>query len=198
MTLGEGLDSPAVDYWALGVILFELVAGSTPFEGSTPYEVFEKIRNLEIPWKELVDEEGNDILSADLKDLLVSLLNPDPSERLGVDSIEDIKSHPYFKDIDWKHIRESKPPFSAHAEDKTEKYQNETDKLKNELESVNPRVKTRKQGFHFGGNDSDVEFMRKDILLMENHRASFCKKVDIMSKNHRKFSLLHSTIHDFK
>lgn len=49
MTLGKGLDKPAVDYWALGIILFELLTGSTPFDGDTPEEMFENIRNNKVP-----------------------------------------------------------------------------------------------------------------------------------------------------
>lgn len=50
MTLGKGLDKPAVDYWALGVILFEMLIGCTPFDGDTPEEMFENIRGNKVPW----------------------------------------------------------------------------------------------------------------------------------------------------
>lgn len=50
MTLGKGLDNPAVDYWALGVILFEMLIGCTPFDGDTPQEMFENIRQNKVPW----------------------------------------------------------------------------------------------------------------------------------------------------
>lgn len=50
MTLGEGLDNPAVDYWALGVILFEMLIGCTPFDGDTHQEIFKNIRANKVPW----------------------------------------------------------------------------------------------------------------------------------------------------
>ena len=50
MIKGQGLGKPAIDYWALGVILFEMVVGCTPFSGETPQELFEKIKENKPPW----------------------------------------------------------------------------------------------------------------------------------------------------
>jgi serine/threonine protein kinase len=53
MTIGKGLDKPTVDYWALGIILFELLTGCTPFDGDSPEEMFENIRSNKVPWDQL-------------------------------------------------------------------------------------------------------------------------------------------------
>lgn len=97
MLEGRGLDRPTIDYWALGVILFELLIGIPPFNADTIDKVFSNIKNYKIPWEDIVDEEGEEIISADAKNLVLSLLNPDPNKRLGAVSVQDIKSHPFFQ-----------------------------------------------------------------------------------------------------
>ena len=60
MIRGEGLSNPAVDYWALGVILFECLIGVMPFSGETPDEVFEEITKNRVPWDDIPVGYGED------------------------------------------------------------------------------------------------------------------------------------------
>ncbi|EGC34683.1 hypothetical protein DICPUDRAFT_34584 [Dictyostelium purpureum] len=91
--------SPAVDFWALGVVLFELITGSTPFIGDTPEEIFDSIlsRNTE-----------EVIIPKDANDLITKLLDPNPATRIGS---KDIKTHPYFNDIDWENLKSTPPSW---------------------------------------------------------------------------------------
>lgn len=92
----KGLDQPAIDYWALGVIFFELIVGIPPFNAQTVDEVFSNIKNHKIPWADLVDEDGEEAVTPEAKDLIMSLLNPDPLKRLGSQAVSDIKNHIFF------------------------------------------------------------------------------------------------------
>jgi serine/threonine protein kinase len=51
--IGKGADTYAVDWWALGVLMFEFIVGIPPFNGDTIDEIFENISGLRIPWDSL-------------------------------------------------------------------------------------------------------------------------------------------------
>ncbi|CAG9317342.1 unnamed protein product [Blepharisma stoltei] len=75
-----------VDIWAVGVTLFYMLEGKTPFNGRRLIDLYEAVKNQEV----VVPEKYND----DLKDLILKMLNKDPDQRA---SIEQIKSHPWVK-----------------------------------------------------------------------------------------------------
>ncbi len=77
LLLGTG-HGPEVDWWALGAILYEMVAGIPPFNAPTPEEIFENILDRAITWPD--DEED---MSMECRDLIDKLLQPNPMKRLG-------------------------------------------------------------------------------------------------------------------
>ncbi|ORX91060.1 serine/threonine protein kinase 15 [Basidiobolus meristosporus CBS 931.73] len=96
---------PAVDWWALGVCLFEFLVGYPPFMDETPEAIFKNILNHAIDWP----PEG--ILSDSAKDLISKLLTVDPEVRLKSEGIYRVKKHPFFDGINWDNMREHEPPF---------------------------------------------------------------------------------------
>jgi serine/threonine protein kinase len=93
--VGRGYDK-SVDWWSLGVLLFEMLTGGTPFK----YKKEKRIdHNM---YMRPVDIKNNKELSEDAKHLIQSFLKFDPSERLNNPQL--IKSHPFFKGINWDHI----------------------------------------------------------------------------------------------
>eukprot|EP00339_Tiarina_fusa_P016014 CAMPEP_0117007500 /NCGR_PEP_ID=MMETSP0472-20121206/7360_1 /TAXON_ID=693140 ORGANISM="Tiarina fusus, Strain LIS" /NCGR_SAMPLE_ID=MMETSP0472 /ASSEMBLY_ACC=CAM_ASM_000603 /LENGTH=220 /DNA_ID=CAMNT_0004709291 /DNA_START=1619 /DNA_END=2278 /DNA_ORIENTATION=+ len=104
--LGLGHSYP-VDWWALGILLYEFLVGITPFTGQTVQEIFENIITGDIRWPE--DPED---MPEDAKDLITKLLCADPSERLGANGADEVKQHPFFHDINWDSLlTDSVPPF---------------------------------------------------------------------------------------
>ena len=89
----------AVDWYLLGTLLYEMIIGIPPFYSKDRNELFYNIKKgkLRVP-------AG---LSQECKNLMRDLLQKDPSKRLGsVNDSEDIKSHEFFKGIDWKIVFE--------------------------------------------------------------------------------------------
>ena len=96
----------AMDWYLLGVVLYELLIGIPPFYAETKEELFHNIEHgkLKIPSS----------LSHSAKDLLIGLLQRSPHKRLGYSKgAEEIKSHPWFFDIKWDEVlqRRLKPPM---------------------------------------------------------------------------------------
>ncbi|KAJ3217237.1 Serine/threonine kinase [Dinochytrium kinnereticum] len=97
----------AVDWWALGVLIYEMLLGQSPFKGDDEDQIFEAILEDEVLYP--VN------MAKDAVSLLQKLLTKDPLKRLGsgkTDS-EEIKRHPYFKGVIWEDvlIKKNPPPF---------------------------------------------------------------------------------------
>ena len=90
MGIGYG---PAVDFWAVGAILYELIVGIPPFNAETPQEVFENILSRRLFWPDDISEPAQDLIDR--------LLTLDHTKRLGCSGAEEVKSHPFFEGIDW-------------------------------------------------------------------------------------------------
>jgi len=95
------------DFWALGCIIYQLLAGRPPFKGNNEYQTFQKIIKMEYD----LPDEIPDVA----KDLIKKLLVEDPNHRIGADTpegggYEALKSHPFFEGIVWKDIHLQTPP----------------------------------------------------------------------------------------
>lgn len=85
----------AVDWWALGILLFEMLVGYPPFYDESPYKIYEKILEGTIQFPNWVDPKA--------KELIRGLLSLDKSKRLGnlKRGVQDIKRHQYYTGVDW-------------------------------------------------------------------------------------------------
>ncbi|KAL2916396.1 cytochrome c oxidase subunit 1 [Polyrhizophydium stewartii] len=106
----------AVDWWALGILIFEMLAGYPPFFDDNPFGIYEKILQGRIVFPPHFDPEA--------KDLIKKLLTPDRSRRLGnlKDGADDIKDHKWFQGVDWqallnRQIRAPIVPVCTHPGD---------------------------------------------------------------------------------
>lgn len=100
------------DIWALGIMIYQMYYGKTPFKEKTNYLIFRKIEQMKIDFspKIPVPEEA--------KDLILKILVKEPENRLGAGEegseydIMHLKNHPYFKGIDWDNLHNLTPPNS--------------------------------------------------------------------------------------
>ena len=96
----------AVDWWTLGILIYEMLFGTTPFKGSNTNETFCNILKNDV-----VFPNTNDI-SRNCKDLIKKLLLKNENKRLGSKmGAADIKSHPFFKKVQWSFLRNQEPPL---------------------------------------------------------------------------------------
>jgi len=97
----------AVDWWALGVLVYEMSAGYPPFFADQPIQIYEKIVSGKVRFPSH--------MSSDLKDLLRNLLQVDLTKRYGnlKNGVDDIKTHKWFTATDWIAIyqRKVEAPF---------------------------------------------------------------------------------------
>ncbi|KAK4480409.1 hypothetical protein RD792_013482 [Penstemon davidsonii] len=102
---GEGHGN-GVDWWTLGVFIYELFYGVTPFRGMDNEFTLANIvaRGLDFPKEPTV--------AATAKDLITQLLNKDPTKRMGsMMGAAAIKHHPFFEGVNWALLRCTKPPY---------------------------------------------------------------------------------------
>ena len=96
----------AVDWYLLGVLFYEMLIGITPYFTGRKEDIFHNIEYGELKIPNFVSPEAAEILRR--------LLERDPSKRLGgsIKDAQEIKEHPYFKDVDWDKVynKQIKPP----------------------------------------------------------------------------------------
>ncbi|KAI9443364.1 AGC/Akt protein kinase [Lactarius indigo] len=94
-----------IDWWTLGVLLYEMLVGLPPFYDEITDKMYEKILRDPLVFP--------DEVAASARSILTGLLTRDPAQRLGVNGAEEIKRHPFFEKIDWQRLAQKKiqPPF---------------------------------------------------------------------------------------
>ncbi|XP_075910577.1 ribosomal protein S6 kinase 2 beta-like isoform X2 [Petromyzon marinus] len=97
----------AADWWSLGVLMFEMLTGTLPFQGRDRKETMAMILKAKLGMPQF--------LSSDAQSLLRNLFKRNPTNRLGAgpDGVGEIKRHPFFSTIDWNKLyrKEIHPPF---------------------------------------------------------------------------------------
>lgn len=160
-----------VDFWSLGVLIFEMCCGWSPFYADNTQQMYKNIAFGKVRFpKEVLSPEGRSFVKG--------LLNRNPKHRLGaINDARELKAHPFFQDIDWTLLRAKNipPPFKPHISSETDtsnfdpEFTNEsTSVLKKHMEMastpLSPGVQANFKGFTY------VDDSAMDDHFSKSHR----------------------------
>lgn len=108
--LDESGYTKMVDFWSLGVLIFEMCCGWSPFYADNTQQMYKNIAFGKVRFpKEVLSPEGRSFVKG--------LLNRNPKHRLGAfNDARELRAHDFFKDLDWDNLKEKRipPPFVPH------------------------------------------------------------------------------------
>ncbi|XP_061724871.1 microtubule-associated serine/threonine-protein kinase 3 [Cydia pomonella] len=109
--LRQGYGKP-VDWWSMGIILYEFIVGCVPFFGDTPEELFAHTVNDDIEWP----SEEDFPIAVEARAIITELLARNPRDRLGTGGTHQVKEHVYFYGLDWNNLLRRKAEFIPQLE----------------------------------------------------------------------------------
>ena len=160
----------AVDWWSLGTLLFEMIAGLPPFYDRNRQAMYRKI--LEAPL------EPPAFMSAEAADLCAKLLVREPTARLGYNGGAEVKRHAFFRNIDWARLErvELEPPWKPVVRDAADT-RNIAAEFTNEPAAVTPSPMGSRLRDMTGGSTppsfQDFTFTHQSTLDGQTYRVSF-------------------------
>ncbi|EGR29371.1 protein kinase domain protein [Ichthyophthirius multifiliis] len=96
--IGKKGHNKAVDWYQFGILAYELMVGQPPFNQLNRQELYYYIQNKEVKFPSYLSENAKNLISA--------LLHKNPEERLGKGGSQEVKQHPFFKQINWFDIKQ--------------------------------------------------------------------------------------------
>lgn len=116
MLIGNGHDF-TVDWWALGILIFEMIVGIPPFFHRNKHRMYYLIRESPVSFPDPVRHRIE--VSPQAQDLITKLLHKDRQNRLGANGVDEILAHPWFADLNLDALvaKQLTPPYVPQTKD---------------------------------------------------------------------------------
>lgn len=191
--LDEAGYTKMVDFWSLGVLVFEMCCGWSPFYADDTQQMYKNIAFGKVRFP-------RDTLTTEGRNFVKGLLNRNPRHRLGAtDDAEELKRHPFFADIDWEALtrKQIAPPFKPKlkSETDTSNFDPEFTNALNGASSLNARAAALAAGMDTStplspgmqANFKGFTFV-DESAMEENFRGRSSRDSDIDDDSHDKSS----------
>ena len=158
-----------VDYWAIGIIIYELFTFKVPFEADNQEETKQNIINYNINWNPIYSEEVakhyKDYIDSAI-DLIKKFIFYNPSQRWADNDFEKIKSHDFFKGFDWANIKSIRNSAVLTY-------------LKKLVEKNNQKIKEFNKG---NGGENNTNIICEENLTYDEDNKKFSQRIDNLQK----------------
>ncbi|OZJ02000.1 hypothetical protein BZG36_04726 [Bifiguratus adelaidae] len=173
----------AVDWWTLGILMYEMMTGKTPFKGANRNATFANILRIDVHFPESNGYSAP--MSTNCKSLIRRLLNKDEHKRLGSRAgASDIKNHIFFRNINWALLRNTPPPIIPAPSNGVDavNFRPLQESLSLDLDAderislgkddKNPFEKFSSVTLHHDGEDEDIGYSTGDLRLSPTETLS--------------------------
>ena len=173
----------AIDYWAIGVLIFDLFSFSLPFEAPNQEELKNNIINMKIDWSKLINDEVKNIYGNinSAIDLIKKFLKENPLDRWGDKNLDEIKNHNFFEGLNWDDIEHIK---NESIKEYVKKQTNDNNnKIKQRLLKEKNKEKNKEKGEKDEFKTEDGYPLEIEINLTESEeKYFFTERYDNLSK----------------
>ena len=157
MIRGHGHTS-AVDWWTLGILIYEMIFATTPFKGSNRNMTFSNVLKIDVSFPDSYHHS----CSSSCRSLIRKLLIKDENKRLGSNSgASEVKQHKWFSNLSWGLLRNLKPPIIPNASNGVDaiNFRNlkESKSLDFDNQISHPSIINNGKHHTFNNNDSNSE-----------------------------------------
>jgi serine/threonine protein kinase len=158
-----------VDWWTLGILMYELYYGVTPFLSDSREDIIENIKNKKLSFPEDKEEGGSKSLKY-FKNVIKKLLKKDPEKRLGHSKSnkgsKKIKTHPFFKNVEWAKILDKtyESPYVPEID---------TKKVKKYLKNKGCKIGVNRKGNDHLGKLAETDLPRKVRKAVDRNESIF-------------------------